>query len=199
MAHRLILASGSEIRQKMLGDAGVEFKVVVKSIDEDAIRRAQLATGSPPQYIAETLAVEKAMKVSRIEKEALVIGCDQILAFDQQIFAKPTSVEHAHQQLCQLRGKTHQLFSAAAVCQNGVVLWRYTGQVSLEMRDFSDAFLDGYLDRNWNSIRHSVGGYKLEEEGIRLFLDVKGDYFTVLGMPLLPLLAYLVESGELQQ
>ncbi|MDQ7070088.1 MAG: Maf family protein [Rhodobacterales bacterium] len=199
MAHRLILASGSEIRQKMLGDAGVVFKTVVKSVNEDTIRRTEEAAGSPPDNIAETLAVEKAMKVSQIEKDALVIGCDQILAFDQQIFTKPISVEHAHQQLCQLRGNTHQLFSAAAVCQNGVVLWRYTGQVSLEMREFSDAFLDGYLVRNWNSIRHSVGGYKLEEEGIRLFLDVKGDYFTVLGMPLLPLLAYLVESGELQQ
>lgn len=199
MARRLILASGSHIRQKLLRDAGLEFDILTKEIDETALRDVLLQQGASPQIIAETLALKKAVVISEDVKDTLVIGCDQILALGSEIFSKPQSQQQARQQLEQLRGGAHELLSAVVVCLNGKDIWRHTGHVRLQMRDFSGAFLEGYLERNWPSIRQSVGGYKLEEEGIRLFSAIEGDYFTVLGLPLLALLGYLTQSGELEE
>ncbi|MCP4825134.1 MAG: septum formation protein Maf, partial [Shimia sp.] len=138
-------------------------------------------------------------KVSLKRPEALVLGCDQVLDFQGTIFSKPDSVEDARNQLLLLRGQRHMLLSAAVIYQNGEPLWRHVGVVRLFMRQFSNDFLEGYLDRNFDSIRHSVGGYKLEEEGVRLFSKIDGDYFTVLGMPLLEILSFLTTRGELPQ
>ena len=199
MPQKLVLASGSGIRRQMLENAGVSFEVSLPRVDEDAVRQSLLAEGASARDIADALAELKARKVSTRMPGALVLGCDQVLSFDGQIMAKPTSREQAEQQLRQLRGAGHQLLSAAVICEDGQPIWRFVGTVRLQMRDFSDSYLTTYLDRNWPDISNSVGGYKLETEGVRLFNRVDGDYFTVLGMPLLELLSYLTLRGDLQK
>ena len=199
MPQKLVLASGSGIRRQMLENAGVSFEVSLPRVDEDAVRQSLLAEGASARDIADALAELKARKVSTRMPGVLVLGCDQVLSFDGQIMAKPTSREQAEQQLRQLRGAGHQLLSAAVICEDGQPIWRFVGTVRLLMRDFSDSYLTTYLDRNWPDISNSVGGYKLESEGVRLFNRVDGDYFTVLGMPLLELLSYLTLRGDLQK
>jgi len=199
MPQKLVLASGSGIRRQMLENAGVSFEVSLPRVDEDAVRQSLLAEGASARDIADALAELKARKVSTRMPGALVLGCDQVLSFDGKIMAKPTSREQAEQQLRQLRGAGHQLLSAAVICEDGQPIWRFVGTVRLQMRDFSDSYLTTYLDRNWPDISNSVGGYKLETEGVRLFNRVDGDYFTVLGMPLLELLSYLTLRGDLQK
>ena len=199
MPQKLVLASGSGIRRQMLENAGVSFEVSLPRVDEDAVRQSLLPEAASPRDIADALAELKARKVSTRMPGALVLGCDQVLSFDGQIMAKPSSRADAEQQLRQLRGARHQLLSAAVIYEDGQPLWRFVGTVRLQMRDFSDSFLTAYLDRNWPDISNSVGGYKLESEGVRLFTRVDGDYFTVLGMPLLEILSYLTLRGDLQQ
>ncbi len=197
MSSPIILASMSEIRQQMLSNAGLIFTVEPAKIDEDTIMRSLQAEGARPIDIADALAEFKARKISDKHPGSLVIGCDQVLQCDQQIFAKASSVEEAKEHLKILRGKKHKLLSAVVIYEGGEPKWRHVGQVSLTMRAFSDAFMEDYLKRNWESIQHAVGCYKLEEEGVRLFSRVEGDYFTVLGLPLLDLLSYLTLRGVL--
>lgn len=199
MTKDLILASGSSIRQSLLQNAGVEFGVHAARVDEDAIRDALLSEDASPRDIADALAEMKARKVSDKFPGTLVIGCDQVLSFEGEVFSKPSSRDEVRSQLQKLRGNRHQLLSAVVIYEDGKPVWRHVGVVRLSMHRFSDAYLDGYIDRNWDSIRHSVGGYKLEEEGVRLFTQIDGDYFTVLGLPLLNLLSYLGLRGLLEQ
>ena len=199
MPQKLVLASSSGIRRQMLENAGVSFEVSLPRVDEDAVRQSLLAEAASPRDIADALAELKARKVSTRMPGALILGCDQVLSFDGQIMAKPVSRADAENQLRQLRGARHQLLSAAVIYEDGQPIWRFVGTVRLQMRDFSDSFLTTYLDRNWPDISNSVGGYKLESEGVRLFTRVDGDYFTVLGMPLLEILSYLTLRGDLQQ
>lgn len=193
-----ILASQSRIRQTLLRNAGVAFEVHAPRVDEDALRDALLAENASPRDIADALAELKARKVSDRFPKALVLGCDQVLSHDRSLISKPKSREDARTQLTALRGTRHELLSAAVVYQDGRALWRHVGVVRMVMRQFSDGYLDGYLDRNWDSIRHAVGCYKLEEEGVRLFSRIDGDYFTVLGLPLLELLTWLTLRGDLE-
>ncbi len=199
MTAPLILASGSEIRAQLLSKANVGYETVKPRVDEEMIKRSLQAEGATPRDVADALAESKARKVSLKRPEALVLGCDQVLDFQGMIFSKPASVDDARNQLLLLRGQRHMLLSAAVIYQNGEPLWRHVGVVRLFMRQFSNDFLEGYLDRNFDSIRHSVGGYKLEEEGVRLFDKIDGDYFTVLGMPLVEILSFLTTRGELPQ
>ncbi len=199
MSHTLILASGSPIRQQMLRQAGVDFDVQIARVDEDMVRDALLAEQASARDIADALAELKARKISDRMPGRLVLGCDQVLSFEKELLTKPKTRDDARTQLQRLRGQRHQLLSAAVICEDGQPIWRFVGTVRLMMRDFSDEFLDGYLDRNWPGISASVGAYKLEEEGVRLFSRVEGDYFTVLGMPLLEILNYLTLRGDLQQ
>ena len=197
MSDHIILASGSEIRAQLLTNAGLDFDVSVARVDEEAVRASLLAETASPRDIADTLAELKAQRVAARHPDALVIGCDQVLALGPQIFNKPETPAEALSQLQSLRGQKHQLLSAAVIYGEGKPLWRHVGVVRLHMRDASDTYLADYVDRNWDSIRHSVGAYKLEEEGVRLFTRIEGDYFTVLGLPLLELLSYLTLRGTL--
>lgn len=193
----IILASGSEVRAALLRNAGVDFVVTVARIDEDAIRQSLEAEHASPRDIADALAEMKAQRVAVKNPDALVIGCDQVLAFGRDILSKPTSPQEALVQLKSLRGQKHQLLSAAVIYGEGKPLWRHVGTVRLQMRDASDEYLESYVARNWESIQHAVGAYKLEEEGVRLFTRIEGDYFNVLGLPLLELLSYLTLRGTL--
>ncbi|MDZ4097470.1 MAG: Maf family protein [Methylophilaceae bacterium] len=195
MKKPLILASSSPTREKILRAAGLVFTAQSPRIDEDAIRITLKSEGAHPRDIADALAEMKARKIADRNPDALVLGCDQVLEFDGQAWGKAETVAEAHTQLVALRGQPHHLFSALVLFDEGRPIWRHIGKATLTMREFSDIWLDDYLTRNWESIRHSVGGYMLEEEGIRLFTAVEGDYFTILGLPLLPLLAYLGQRG----
>lgn len=197
MSKPVILASGSKIRKELLEKAGVEFEVSVADIDEASVRDTCLTLGADPAKIAMALANAKAKQVSLKHPNHLVIGSDQILEFDGSIFAKPQSKTDALNQLQQLVGRTHKLISAVAVFKNGKSEWDAVTTANMHMRKPTPEYLSEYVVRNWPSVRHSVGCYKLEEEGIRLFSRVDGDYFTILGLPLLELLGYLTKKGVL--
>jgi len=199
MVMPVILASGSEIRAQMLRQSGVDFDVQVARVDEQMIREALVADGALPRDIADALAESKARKVAQKNYDAFVIGCDQVLEFNGNLLSKPKSPDEAIDQIIAMRGERHTLLSAAVIYNEGKPIWRHVGQVRLRMRDATDAYISGYVERNWDSIQNSVGGYKLEEEGVRLFHSVEGDYFNVLGMPLLPLLAFLTLRGVIEQ
>jgi len=195
---QIVLASGSSIRKTLLANAGVPFTARPARIDEAAIKAALLAEEATPRDIADALAEFKARKIAEKMPDALVIGTDQVLEFRGSVLSKPENRQEATHQLRMLRGKQHQLLSAVVLYEDTAPVWRTVGTVRLLMRDFSDAYLEAYLDRTWPGIADSVGGYKLEEEGVRLFSRIEGDYFTVLGLPLLDLLGVLTRKGVIE-
>jgi len=185
----VILASGSTIRAQLLDRAGVGFSVVRPRIDEGELKRRHAEAS--PLRLARLLAEGKALSVSAGHPDALVIGADQVLNFDGQAYDKPASREDARRQLLMLRGRRHTLETAISCCNGETVVWNHAAKAELTMRDFSDGFLDDYLASVGDDVRTSAGGYKLEERGIQLFSQIDGDYFAILGLPLLPLLAFL--------
>lgn len=195
MTRPLLLASASEIRLQLLRNAGLEVMALPARVDEEAIRQALESEEASPRDIADALAEVKARKLADKNPSALVLGCDQVLTFKGKVFGKPESPDDARAQLRALRGQTHQLLSAIVLYDQAKPIWRHVGQARLTMMPVSDGYIDAYLSRNWVSARHSVGAYKLEEEGVRLFSAIEGDYFTILGLPLLPLLGYLGQRG----
>ena len=198
MARQIVLASGSAIRGQMLSNAGIAFEAIVPRVDEEMIKMALQAEQATPRDIADALAETKARKIGVKHPDKLVIGCDQVLDIEGQILSKPQTPEEAKEQLKVLRGKRHSLLSAVVVYHELEPLWRHVGQVRLYMRDISDSYLNEYVDRNWPSLQSSVGGYKLEEEGVRLFSRIEGDYFTILGLPMIEMINYLTASGDLK-
>ncbi len=197
MSAQIILASASEIRAQLLTNAGVNCSIIPARIDEESIKLSLEAEGAPPRDVADTLAELKARKIAEKGQGKLVLGCDQVLALKGKVLSKPETQVEAINQLQLLRTETHQLLSSAVVYEDLKPVWRHVGVARLTMRDFSDDYLNDYVSRNWESIRWSVGGYKIEEEGIRLFRMIQGDTFVVQGLPLLELLSYLTLRGTL--
>jgi septum formation protein len=192
----VVLASTSGIRKQVLAAAGVTFEAVAAGVDETAIKQSLQAEGVGPRDIADALAEAKAVKVSR-RRPGLVIGADQTLDLDGELFDKAETVEAARERLRSLRGKTHRLHCGMVVARDGQPIWREVVTTSLRMRPFSDAYLDAYLQRNAPEVLLSVGCYQLEGEGIQLFDRIEGDYFAILGLSLIPLLDLLRRHGAL--
>lgn len=193
---RVILASGSAIRRKLMTDAGLEFEVITKAVDEGAIKESMLVESARLRDIADALAEAKSMRVSRIE-EGLVIGADQIMVMDNQLFDKPKDINEARDRLKLMRGKTHYLMGAVVICENGVPVWRHMAKTKLTMREFSDDFLEDYLDAEGDLVTKSVGAYRFEGLGSQLFSHVEGDFFSILGLSLLPVMDYLRLRGAI--
>lgn len=190
MADPLILASGSATRAKLLKDAGLSFAVVRPTVDEAAIRDGLRAEGLSPRDQADALAEVKALSVSR-RMGGFVIGADQMLALDDRAFDKPVDRDEARAHLQALRGRTHALLTAAVVAKDGAVIWRRIETPRITMRAFSDGFIETYLDAIGQGAFASVGAYQLEGLGAQLFSHVDGDYYAILGLPMLELLAFL--------
>ena len=190
----VVLASTSAIRQDILRAAGVPFEAVAAGVDETTIKQSLLAEGVGPRDIADALAEAKAVKVSR-RRPGLVIGADQTLDLNGQLFDKAETVEEARERLKAMRGKTHRLHCGMVVAKDGEPIWREVVTTTLRMRPFSDAYLEGYLQRTAPGILSSVGCYQLEGEGIQLFDRIEGDYFAILGLSLIPLLDLLRRHG----
>lgn len=197
-AVEIVLASGSRSRRTMLENAGIEFSVLPADVDEAAIREAFTGGsdgGADPADIAQVLAIAKAERVSRSKPGALVIGSDQVMAMDGRIFDKPTDMDDARQRLLDMRGKVHQLHAAVAIAIDGAASWSMTDTAQMGVRDYSPAFIGAYLAEAGTRVLSSVGAYQLEGLGVQLFEDIRGDFFTILGMPLLPLLGELRSRG----
>lgn len=192
----LVLASKSVTRRAVLDGAGVSYEAVGSGVDEDAAKVALLARRATPRQVAEALAEDKALAVS-VGRPELVIGADQTLEFQGQLYDKAETVAAARDRLRLLRGKPHMLHSAVAVAERGAVVWRETQSATLKMRDFSDSFLEDYLAAEGEAALGSVGCYRLEGLGVQLFSKIDGDYFTILGLPLMGLLDLLRRRGML--
>ena len=197
MPERIILASSSPFRKSLLANAGVAFAAVKPEVDERAAEAPLKGSGATPEDVALVLAIAKAAEVSERNPHALVIGSDQTLSLGDEIFHKPADMEGARRHLLRLSGKTHQLNSAVALVRDGETLWSQVAVARLTMRDLEPAFIGRYLARVGDRALSSVGAYQIEGEGIQLFDRIEGDYFTIVGLPLLPLLARLRELGAI--
>jgi septum formation protein len=197
MTQRIILASGSPFRRKLLENAGIDFEAIAALIDERAVEAPLEGSGASPEDVALVLAEAKALDVSANNADAIVIGSDQTLSLDDAIFHKPADMEGARRHLLKLSGKTHHLNSAVVLARNGETLWRHVSVARLTMRKLEPAFIGRYLSRVGDKALSSVGAYQIEGEGIRLFEEIEGDYFTIVGLPLLPLLSALREQGAI--
>lgn len=194
---RIILASGSRHRQALLDAAGIEFESVSPEVDERAVEAALGPETAGGELVASILAQAKATEVSDRFPDALVIGADQTLALGDRLFHKPKDIEEARRNLLELRGRTHQLFSAVCLAQNGEIIWEHVSSIDMTMRDFDPGFAGRYLARIGEKALASVGVYQIEGVGIQLFEKIEGDVFAIVGLPMLPLLEELRRRGAI--
>ena len=194
----LVLASGSEIRRQLLEAAHVPFDVVTARVDEDAVKQALLAEGVGPRDIADALAEAKARKGAGKRPGDLVLGCDQTCDLDGALLDKPRDPDEAVARLRMLSGRRHKLHTAVVAIDDTGPIWRHVETTRMTMRPLSDAYIDAFVARNWPAIGTSSGGYRIEDEGMRLFAEIEGSHFSVLGLPMLPLLSWLSLAGYLE-
>jgi septum formation protein len=199
MTTDIILASKSKIRASLLKNAGVSYMVVDAGIDEEQVKLSYINEGYSPRDVADVLADMKAKKLSNRFPGKLVIGCDQILSFKDQIISKARNSNDLVHQLQTLEGNEHIVYSASVVYIDNKPEWRFIGSAKMTMRNLSHKFISKYVEENWTKIQHSVGGYEIESSGVSLFSKVDGDYFSVLGIPLLQLIDYLINRGVIKQ
>jgi septum formation protein len=197
MAEKIILASSSPFRKALLVNAGVDVEAIAADVDERALEAPLQDSGVSPEDVALVLAEAKTTDVSEKHPGALILGCDQTLSLGDEVFHKPADMEGARQHLLALSGKTHQLNSAAVLARDGNVLWRHVGIANLTMRPLSPAFIGRHLARVGQKALGSVGAYQIEGEGVQLFEKIEGDYFTIVGLPLLAVLAKLRQLGAI--
>jgi len=193
----IVLASTSPARAALLRAAGIAFDIEPALVDEDAVKQSLLAERAAPRAIADALATLKAIRVSQRRPDDVVIGADLVLEFEARLVSKSESLAAARALLLELRGKRHALHCAAVLAKAGAPVWRHVERALLTMRDFSEVYLDGYLARHGEGLLSGVGCYRIEDEGIQLFDRIDGDYFAILGLPLLPLLNALREHSLL--
>ncbi len=193
---KIILASKSKSRKKVLENAGLKFETISSGVDEDEIKTRMSGTGATFEQIAEALACEKALSVSKSHLESLIIGGDQILVCDGKHYDKAKNIEEARNHLKFFRGRTHELVTSIAVVLNGRVIWKNTSRPLLSMWNFSDEFLEEYIGKAGDALLQSVGGYYIEGLGIHLFSNIEGEYHAIQGMPMLALLNKLREIYE---
>lgn len=193
----LILASQSQVRLDLLRRAGLTVQAVAARVDEEALREGLLAEGAGPRDLADALAEHKAQKVAVRHPEGLVLGCDQVLDLDGQSLGKPGDRDAARDRLRLLRGRMHRLWSAAVLYDRGQPVWRHVSEARLTMRDFTEDWLESYLDQAGWALTGTTGGYAVEEVGVRLFQRIEGDHFGILGLPLLELLAALTRRKDI--
>lgn len=197
MTDRIVLASSSPFRADILKNAGLAFEVKPAELDERAAEAPLAETGASPQDVAQVLAEAKATEVSERAGDAWVVGADQTLSLGDEIFHKPDDMEGARRHLLALSGRTHQLNSAVVLARGGEVVWRHVATASLTMRKLDPAFIGRHLAAVGEKALSSVGAYQIEGPGIQLFERIEGDYFTIVGLPLLPLLAELRSRGAI--
>ncbi|MFZ5668473.1 MAG: Maf family protein [Pseudomonadota bacterium] len=195
----IVLASGSRSRAEVLRAAGVDFEAAPPGVDEGAVKAGLLAEGCGPREVADALAELKAVKVSRARPEAFVIGADQTLDLGGALYDKVDTLDQARERLTLLRGRAHRLHSAVVVARAGAAVWREAPPATLTMRAVSDAFIEAYLQRHGEALLGSVGCYQLENDGVQFFSRIQGDYFTILGLPLMGLFDFLRRHGELAE
>lgn len=193
----IVLASGSPFRRKMLEDAGILVEAIPADIDERAVESAIEGSGITPGELGVILAEAKAVDVSQHLPDRLVIGADQTLSLGDEVLHKPGDMEEARRRLLAMSGRVHQLNSGVVIARNGTVLWRHVSVARLTMRELDPAFVGRHLSRVGEKALSSVGAYQIEAEGIQLFEKIEGDHFTIVGLPLLPLLAELRKLGEI--
>ncbi|HWU95758.1 MAG TPA: nucleoside triphosphate pyrophosphatase [Sphingomonas sp.] len=195
---KLVLASQSASRRAMLNDAGVPHEAVTAQVDETSAKESLLADGISPRDLADALAELKALKVSGLVPGALVLGGDSLVALDDgSLLDKPESREQAADHLRRMSGRTHDIYSAAVIAEAGRAVWRHVDRAKLHVRPLSEKFIEEYLDVEWPAIAGCVGCFRIEGPGVQLFSRTDGSQFTILGMPLLPILDYLRTRGIL--
>ena len=195
MINGIILASKSQIRSELLLKTGLKFTVVDANIDEKEVKLSYMNEGYPARDLADVLASMKAKKLSCKYLDKLVIGCDQIMECNGQIFSKANNPTNLVEQLRVLRNNSHTLYSACVVYFENKPEWRFVGSATITMRNLSDEYISNYVDDNWNEVKHCIGGYKIENSGIVMISKINGDYFSILGLPIIQLIDYLVNRG----
>lgn len=198
MSMQLVLASSSLARSQVLNNAGVVHEILSSQIDEDSVKVAMLADGYSHRDIADKIADTKARKVSLQRAESYVLGCDQVLSFAGSLYSKPESKFNLETQLREMSGKTHQLISAAVIYKDMQPIWRHVGVATLSMDSLSDSVIEKYVEKNWDTVKFCVGGYEIERRGVQLFNKIQGDYFCILGLPLLEIMNFLKVRGVLK-
>ena len=194
----IILASKSQIRSELLLKAGLKFTAIDANIDEKEVKSSYINKGYSARDLADILAAMKAKKLSYKYLDKLVIGCDQIMECNGQILSKANNPTDLADQLKFLRSKSHTLYSACVVYFANKAEWRFIGSATITMRNLSDGYISKYVDDNWDEVKHCVGGYKIENSGISFLSKINGDYFSILGLPIIQLLDYLVNRGVLK-